>query len=258
VEVSVSTDKDWEKFAQRDPFWAVDTREEFKSANLTDEAKQRFYEEGESIVQNVLGVLHAYFQCPSRLGLVLDHGCGVGRLLLALSRRSDRAIGIDVSTTMLRVCAENARAFNRTNIDLRVGDDTLSRVTEPVDLVTSCIVLQHVPPERGCLILANLLRVLRPGGWGYVQLTYANEIYHLPGEIDNRTGVVFRYYQRLGDSLHKLVRTPDRTLLMQMNHYNLNEVFCILCDQAVPEVHCRHTNHHGSLGIELFFRKAER
>jgi hypothetical protein len=157
---------------------------------------------------------------------------------------------------MLRICADNARNANLSNIELVPGDDALSGATSQVDLLTSCIVFQHIPPERGYTILNNLVSLLKPGGHAYLQLTYANEIRHLPGEVENQTGFVYRYYHRSGDGLRKLIKKPDDSLLVQMHHYDLNEVFCILADNHVSEYFCRHTNHEGTLGLELFLRRA--
>ncbi|MEQ8763891.1 MAG: class I SAM-dependent methyltransferase [Planctomycetota bacterium] len=87
---------------------------------------------------------------------VLDLGCGGGRRFLA--ERGRRTIGIDLSLASLAVARD-------------VYDDVaradLTRLPLPdrsVDVVVSVDVLEHVPPGSKDLVLAEMLRVLRPGG----------------------------------------------------------------------------------------------
>lgn len=251
-----STDDDWERFAQADPYFAVLTDERFKGSDLAGEDRELFFSSGEQHIDDIFHVLRSHFGCPQRVDVSLDFGCGVGRLLLPLARRSGLALGVDVSPTMLQVCAANARHDGLANIELLSGSDALANLRRDVDLFTSVIVFQHIPPEIGYQRLRELLARLKPGGYGYVQLTYANQIAHIVGESYN-PGVSFGYYQRIGDQLIKLARQPvEKPGEMQMNHYNLNEVMVLLLENRINEHFARHTNHGGHIGIELFFRKS--
>ena len=62
------------------------------------------------------------------------------------------------------------------------GDDSFSQLTEPVDLVTSQLVFQHIPLERGYRLFAHLLRLLKPGGDGYIHVPYASDIRNIAME----------------------------------------------------------------------------
>jgi hypothetical protein len=123
-----------------------------------------------------------------------------------------------------------------------------------IDLLTTFIVLQHIPPRRGCGILANLLRLLRPGGCAFIHLTFATAIENLHHEAANVTGSRYGFYQRTSDGLMKLVEQPISEVQIQMNHYNLNEVMCLLYQAGIPEVVTRFTNHANILGVELYFK----
>jgi SAM-dependent methyltransferase len=251
-----NTDEDWERFAQTNPYFAVLTDERFKGTDLEGEEREIFFSSGQQRIDEVFQVLGSHFGCPERVDVSLDFGCGVGRLLLPLARRSSLALGVDVSRTMLQICAANARQECLTNIELLSGIDALTNLHRDVDLLTSAIVFQHIPPEIGYQHLRELLSRLKPGGFGYVQLTYANEIWHIGGESYN-PGVSFGYYQRIGNQLMKLATQPvEKPAEMQMNHYNLNEVMVLLLENRVNEHFARHTNHGGHIGIELFFRKS--
>jgi hypothetical protein len=87
-------------------------------------------------------------------------------------------------------------------------------------------------------------------------MTFANKISAFEQEEDV-SGVSARYYQRLGESLVKLVKTPtQRKHEMQMNHYNINEILCLLSDNDVVEHFFVQHDHGGHLAVEMFFRKA--
>src|SRR3954469_1577393 len=104
-----STEHDWERFAQDNPYFAVLTDERFKGSELAGEEREIFFASGRQYIEDIFSVLQSHFGCPERVDVALDFGCGVGRLLLPLARRSGLAIGVDISETMLRICAANAR-----------------------------------------------------------------------------------------------------------------------------------------------------
>ena len=251
----MNSDEVWENLARVDPYWAVATYDQFKGPNLTEEAKRQFFQSGEQFVADIIRVLRERFQAPAHFASALDFGCGVGRLLLPLARRSGSAVGVDVSTTMLKICGDNAREQDVRNLHLIEGDDALSRVTGRFDIVTSYIVLQHVPPARGYKIFNELLRRLNPAGFGFIHLTYASVFDSSPLNGSTLFGPEAKYYQRANDdSLHVLqgaVRTGDS---MQMYHYDLNVIMAILFDFGIVETFVRHTNHGGCLGVGLFLR----
>jgi 2-polyprenyl-3-methyl-5-hydroxy-6-metoxy-1,4-benzoquinol methylase len=144
-----NTDDDWERFAQANPYFAVLTDERFKGTDLEGEEREIFFGSGQQRIDEVFQVLGSHFGCPERVDVSLDFGCGVGRLLLPLAHRSGLALGVDVSRTMLQICAANARQECLTNIELLSGIDALTNLHRDVDLLTSAMVFQHIPPEIG-------------------------------------------------------------------------------------------------------------
>ncbi|HWS53043.1 MAG TPA: methyltransferase domain-containing protein [Pyrinomonadaceae bacterium] len=89
---------------------------------------------------------------------VLDLGCGAGMLAL-LKRKGVTLVGVDLS-------AECARAARRNGYDLTASAE-LSRLPFPdrsFDYVASLDVLGHVESEEKEAVLAEVRRVLRPGG----------------------------------------------------------------------------------------------
>ena len=157
----VEEKRNWEEFAAQDPFWAVLAQPDRKYGRWE---REDFYRTGEAQIAEVMDHA-AQFDRPERHEAALDFGSGVGRLTRALAARFDRAVGVDISQTMV----DNATRFNadvenvsfqvNARPDLRAFDDA------SFDLVNTRIVLQHLP-DRATIegYLAEFLRVLRPGG----------------------------------------------------------------------------------------------
>ena len=253
------TDRDWESFALTDPYWAVFSSDEFRRENLTAESLDRLFASGNTQAEAIVQTFRNRFGAPGQVELALDFGCGVGRLLLGLAARSRKAVGVDVSPTMLALCSENVQRRQVANVELYRSDDQLSAVsqyTAAVDLITSYIVFQHIPPPRGYKIFDSLLRLLKPGGFGFLHFTFASSIEGLQHEGGNMTGSLYKYYQRTSGGLLKLFEYPAGDMQIQMNHYNLNELFCYLYESGVVNSFVQLTQHSGSLGAELYFQKA--
>jgi ubiquinone/menaquinone biosynthesis C-methylase UbiE len=103
-------------------------------------------------------------------GACIEVGCGPGRMTGALAARFDRVVAVDVSPEMLARAAEEVSAAN---VDFRqVSGERLDGVDDAsADAAVCYLVLQHLP-SRGLVrsYVAELGRVLRPGGEAFVQL----------------------------------------------------------------------------------------
>jgi SAM-dependent methyltransferase len=148
----------WTRLGDEDPMWAV----------LTDHGRggtwrpEEFLATGEREIAGVLARLDELGVRPG-LGRALDFGCGAGRLVHGLLRAgATEVVGLDVSPPMLRTARElvpspACRFEAVTGARLPVPDAS-------VDLVYSCRVLQHVPPDLAAGYVAEFHRVVRPGG----------------------------------------------------------------------------------------------
>ena len=101
-------------------------------------------------------------------GRALDAGCGTGGMLSWLSQYTgaDRVVGIDLSQTALEFCqARDQRELTQGSIaELPFADSTF-------DLVTSFDVFQHVLDKGDVRAIAEIYRVLRPGGFAFVRVS---------------------------------------------------------------------------------------
>jgi len=103
------TDRDWDFFANKDPYWAVLTQDRFRKKALGESQRREFFSSGETHIDWVFSTIRHHIDPRFNPVKGLDFGCGVGRLLLPIARRCQTAVGIDVSDTMLREAEKTAK-----------------------------------------------------------------------------------------------------------------------------------------------------
>ena len=98
---------------------------------------------------------------------VLDVGCGTGGVTIPAKQRvgnSGQAAGIDPAPEMIAVARKKA-ARAKLDIDFRVGViESLPYPDASFDVVTSSLMMHHLPYEVQVKGLAEIRRVLKPGG----------------------------------------------------------------------------------------------
>jgi 2-polyprenyl-3-methyl-5-hydroxy-6-metoxy-1,4-benzoquinol methylase len=165
----MGTDRDWERWGATDPYFGVLSREKYRSTKLDLSAKKDFFASGEAHVNRVIQTIRESFDPDFAPMSALDFGCGVGRLIIPLSRFVNEVVGMDISPSMLAEAKRNCESQNARNVTLVQSGDP-SRVQGQFDLVHSYIVLQHIAWRRGLAILQQLADRVAPGGYLAVQV----------------------------------------------------------------------------------------
>ena len=97
---------------------------------------------------------------------VIDLGCGAGTDLLIAAQMvgsGGRAIGIDMTSSMVKRARESATEMGLANVEVHEGlIEQLPLADESVDVVISNGVIDLVPDKDA--VFSEIRRVLRPGG----------------------------------------------------------------------------------------------
>jgi SAM-dependent methyltransferase len=129
---------------------------------------------------------------------LVEIGAGIGRMTCAFTRRFAVVYACDLDAGFLERCREAVARFGRVEglRTIHVGDGrTLDLADESADVAFSYITLQHCSRADALALVAEALRVLRPGGtialnfrqrvWGDVVLlptgTAARALFNVPG-----------------------------------------------------------------------------
>lgn len=156
----------FEDAGRDDPMYAVFTDHRRRGGKWDPE---EFFAHGKGEVDQVMDYVRG-LSPAQRTADALDFGCGVGRLTQALAEHFDRAVGVDISSTMI----EAAERFNAHAGRVRyvVNDQPHLRQfgDASFDFIYSNITLQHVPPAPALAYVAEFVRILRPGGLAVFQM----------------------------------------------------------------------------------------
>ena len=124
------------------------------------------------------GILHL---AGMRSGeVVLDVGCGRGELVAeAVDRGASRAIGLDYAQAAVDLARHTLEVRGLGDaVELHAGDARALPVEDAcVDLVTMVDVVEHLAPAELDAALAEVLRVLRPGGRLFVHTLPSSTLY---------------------------------------------------------------------------------
>ncbi len=157
----------WERAASEDPYFAV----------LSDPAKRggrwdraAFFQSGSHEVATVLTHLEGLGLTVARDAPALDFGSGLGRLTVPLAEHFARAVGVDVSASMVSRASELHAGSDRVSFVLNERDDLSSFSDGEFGFVYSNIVLQHLPPGLARRYVQEFVRVVRPDGIVVFQL----------------------------------------------------------------------------------------
>jgi SAM-dependent methyltransferase len=159
---------------------------------------------------------------------VLDLACGAGRHTGALRRRGYRALGIDLSLTLLTQSLELPHVAG----DMRCLPFTDATFDWVLNFFTS---FGYFESEReNFRILEEMVRVMRPGGRFLIDLFNIDRVLatlepHETREMNGRRVEIERWYDARSRRINKQIRVhsadrPTRNYLESVRAYRLEEV----------------------------------
>ena len=259
--VERKSDRIWESFGSTDPYYGVLSADRWQGAGKSEAERLTFLATGERHIARVMATIRGRLAPDFEPRSALDFGCGVGRLVLPLARECGRAIGVDISPSMLKETAANARrAGLEDRIGLVLSDDGLTRVPGKVDLVHSYIVIQHLGTARGLAMTGQLLDRVNDGGVAALHVQYLRRESALRGLVYRARRDVPGFH-----ALMTRIRGDGASHgrgLMKMDSTPLVPLFTALQDKGFGEVHVEFSNHGHAradfLGMFVFARRVER
>ena len=148
---------------------------------------------------------------------VLDVGCGTGEVtLLAKTRaKNGKVYGIDPAPEMITVARKKA-ARKGLDIDFRVGViEALPFPDGSIEVVTSSLMMHHLPEDLKVRGIAEIYRVLKPGG----RLLVA-DFMRPTGSLLNHLFIAFTRHQGLKsaiEDLQKLLKAAGFGQIIQLD-----------------------------------------
>ena len=162
----------WEQMARENPLFAVMTTEEMAEAPATDftpEQVARLFDKGRRLFRRHIAGALEHAPGAKGEGLVVEYGCGVGRMLNAAGEAGHRIAGIDISPTMLAHCRRLVPAAEALYLLDATGRSGLA--DGAASAVFSYAVVQHISQlSRYLGAFDEMCRILKPGGVLVVQL----------------------------------------------------------------------------------------
>jgi SAM-dependent methyltransferase len=150
--------RDWDARARRDAFHYI-------ASWKPDWKLEDFLVSGEQDYTQLVAPVLERCRIPAAGDVMIELGCGAGRMTRNFARRYKRVIASDLSAEMLRR-ARQIHASEQNILWLRIaGADLACLANGSADFIFSYLVLQHIPSQVLAMeYIHEMLRVLRPGG----------------------------------------------------------------------------------------------
>jgi SAM-dependent methyltransferase len=146
----------WNQAAEDNPHWYISSYGDYDPNRNPEE----FWASGRAIWADLK---RATACTPARDGVVVEIGCGIGRLTRAIAPEVGRVIALDISENMLAI----ARRADLPNVEFRTvqGFALPGIADDSIDFSLAYCVFQHLPSADALKsYLEEMHRVTKPGG----------------------------------------------------------------------------------------------
>lgn len=203
-----STKRFWNEAAEDNPYWYVSSYGPYNSERNLDE----FWASGKTIWRDIKGLIGF---TPQPNHVVVEIGCGVGRLTRAIAPEVGRVIALDISERMLEI----ARHSSIPNAEFHVAEGFSLRdiPSGSADLALAYCVFQHLPSHAALKSYLNeMCRVTKSGGLIAFTLTPRNWMWWLLPALRARAYLRERLSRTGPKGLHRKewvgIRPGSRTI----------------------------------------------
>lgn len=211
----------WSTFGKTEPFWGVLTHENFKQHNLNESELSKFYDSGKTTISEFEKILNKH-QSTFVDKIVLDFGCGVGRLTKPCAEICKKIYGLDISQPYLDIAKKNVP-----NGEFFLVNDfnALPNLPSNPDVIYSLITLQHNRPALMRLYIFLLLKALAENGIALLHIPYKLANY-IPYDDDTQR-MEMHFLEK--DDVKKLVKTAKCQVLsiLETDCVGLHNSSCI-------------------------------
>lgn len=194
--------------------WSPTDETEARALILNETDPEVFESSGQRQAEDVIRPLLA----GDGTDVVLDLGCGIGRVARYVAPMCRRLWAVDASDEMLRHAARRLSGLGNVRVARCTGTAVPDVPDGDVDVAYSVLTLQHLEREDAFLLLRELHRVLRPGGTAF--LTFPNLLsdtyldcfvtYATTGEVANKARARLYTPQEVGAVLPAAGFTVER------------------------------------------------
>lgn len=154
----------WDARARENAAYFVENRLDYSDTDL-----ERFWASGPEVVDAILAELGVRIEPDDD---VVELGCGLGRLTRVLAGRGRSVRALDVSSEMIRRARELNPQLDEVEWIVCDGVSLTGCASASADVFFCHVVFQHVPdPTITYGYVADVGRVLRPGGWAAFQVS---------------------------------------------------------------------------------------
>ena len=135
------------------------------SSARRDWTDNEFFLNGEEEVENLLTKFFNPLGFEPEKKVMLDIGCGIGRMTFAFAKIFREVHGTDISHEMLQRANQKAQNYSNVSLSLGNGKDLGQYDTCFFDFCFSHFVFMHIPDENTIFeYIKEMGRVLKPGG----------------------------------------------------------------------------------------------
>ena len=133
---------DWDNRCKSNPKWFIRTEN-----NQSDE---QFWKSGELSCNALLsGTVKVMIKNNSKKSTrVLEIGCGIGRVLIPMSKFFTEVIGVDVSSEMIKLAKIKLSSTPNCKVYHNNGKDLIDFLDNSIDFCYSIATFQHIPDKK--------------------------------------------------------------------------------------------------------------